>query len=239
MSEEQKPESSKPTSKFIEKNKNWLIVGAVIVVLGGIFFWQQYQNRQNVKRLKAELERLQQNGSAESVKELLDRVKKIIVLPENEQPTVATVTNLEKLKDQPFFQNAQIGDKVLIFQQSKKAVLYRPSEDKVVEIAPLSSNDQQAAAAQPVSVEIRNASGKSGAANAVKTQLDGNSSFSVAALGSSSEVLDQTTIVDLTHGQKPQELSVLQKMLNAKILDALPKEESSSNAQFVVLVGKQ
>ena len=64
-------------------------------------------------------------------------VGRLMVLPEGETPTVATVTDPEKLKDQVFFANAKKGDKVLIYTQAKKAVLYDPAQDKIIEIAPL------------------------------------------------------------------------------------------------------
>lgn len=68
---------------------------------------------------------------------LVKKVGGLIVLPDNEQPTVATVTNLEKLKSQPFFNKAKVGDKVLIYTNAKKAILYDPVNNKIVEVAPL------------------------------------------------------------------------------------------------------
>lgn len=67
-------------------------------------------------------------------------VGKHIVLPEGETPTMATVSDPEKLKDQPFFANAKKGYKVLIFSDSRKAILYDPVEDKIVEVAPINAS---------------------------------------------------------------------------------------------------
>jgi hypothetical protein len=50
---------------------------------------------------------------------------------------MATVLEQDKLKDQPFFARAQNGDKVIIYTQNKKAILYRPSENRIIEVAPL------------------------------------------------------------------------------------------------------
>jgi hypothetical protein len=55
-----------------------------------------------------------------------------VELPEDEVPTVATVMNLEKLREQPFFVNAERGDKVLIYPRAGRAILYRPSTGKVI-----------------------------------------------------------------------------------------------------------
>jgi hypothetical protein len=69
--------------------------------------------------------------------ELLAQVGKLIVLPEDETPTVATVSDPEKLQSQPFFAKAKKGDKVLIFTNAKKAILYDPQNNKIVEVAPI------------------------------------------------------------------------------------------------------
>jgi hypothetical protein len=50
---------------------------------------------------------------------------------------VATVSDASKLQSQQFFAKAQNGDKVLIFTNAKRAVLYRPSTNKVIEYAPV------------------------------------------------------------------------------------------------------
>jgi hypothetical protein len=76
-------------------------------------------------------------------KEITDYTKqleKIMILPQGETPTLATVTNKEKLGGQPFFANAQNGDKVLIFSKAMKAVLFRPKEGKIVEMMILNTS---------------------------------------------------------------------------------------------------
>jgi hypothetical protein len=72
---------------------------------------------------------------------LVKEVGKLIVLPEGEDPTVATITDPSKLQDQPFFVNAKAGDKVLIYPTARKAFLYDPSAKKLVEVAPLVLGD--------------------------------------------------------------------------------------------------
>lgn len=67
---------------------------------------------------------------------IVKEVGKMMVLPE-ETPVIATVEDINKVKDQPFFKNALNGDKVLAFVQSKKAILYRPSTGMIIEVGPL------------------------------------------------------------------------------------------------------
>lgn len=76
-------------------------------------------------------------ASENELKEVVEKVGKLMVLPEGETPTLATVADPEKLKDQKFFINAKTGDKVLIYANSQKAILYNPASNKIVEVAPV------------------------------------------------------------------------------------------------------
>lgn len=60
------------------------------------------------------------------------RDRRYLELPTDEEPTLATVTDREKLAEQPFFQKAENGDKVLIYSNSGRAVLYRPYKEKKI-----------------------------------------------------------------------------------------------------------
>ncbi|MEO7364045.1 MAG: hypothetical protein ABIV43_00865, partial [Candidatus Saccharimonadales bacterium] len=65
------------------------------------------------------------------------------IVPADETPTVATVSNVEKLKGQTFFANAQIGDKVIVYVNAKQAILYRPSTNQIVTMAPVNDSQPQ------------------------------------------------------------------------------------------------
>ncbi len=74
-----------------------------------------------------------------AVKALIDEVADKMELPQNETPTIATVTDVTKLADQPFFRNAKNGDKVMIYGSTKEAILYRPSNHKIIAVAPINA----------------------------------------------------------------------------------------------------
>src|SRR3989338_10807383 len=118
-----------------------LIIGIFIVLAIGIssYFYIQYSNTK--KLLNKE-----QTSSKEDVSKTIQQVGKLIELPD-ETPTVATVSDVEKLKSQAFFSKAQNGDKVLIFTDSKKAILYRPSTKKIIEVSALNIGDSPTSAA--------------------------------------------------------------------------------------------
>lgn len=78
----------------------------------------------------------------EEVTALVAEVSSLIALPEDETPTVATITDVEKIRNQTFFKSAENGDKVLIYTNAKKAILYRPSAKKVIEVGAVNINQQ-------------------------------------------------------------------------------------------------
>lgn len=109
-----------------------LILGlfsAVLIVTNVIFYRKLNSVEQNP-----------QAQAQEDVQSLVDEVGKLMLLP-NEAPTVATVTDPTQLQGQPFFVNAKTGDKVLIYAAARKAILYSPSEKRIVEVAPLIIGD--------------------------------------------------------------------------------------------------
>jgi hypothetical protein len=66
--------------------------------------------------------------------QLTEKIGDFIQLP-NEEATLAIVKDVDKLRSQEFFKSAENDDKVLIFPKSGRALLYRPSTDKVIEYA--------------------------------------------------------------------------------------------------------
>ncbi len=102
-----------------------LVALAALVVAG--YFYNQ------VRVLKQDPQAVAKQEAAS----LVSKVGKLVVLPEEEVPTVATVSDPEALKDQPFFSKAQAGDKVLIYAEAKRAILYSVTLNKVIDVAPL------------------------------------------------------------------------------------------------------
>lgn len=110
-----------------------LILAGLIVLLGATSVYLYTQNRDVKKKNDA----LAKKDPQKEIDSVTQKVKKLIELPSKEKPTLATVTDKKKLADQPFFKNAENGDKILIFAESKKAIIYRPSEDKIINVGPI------------------------------------------------------------------------------------------------------
>lgn len=111
-----------------------LILFFLVIVAAGsaVYFYRQW----------SELKHDPQKVAQEEITAIVAQVGALMVLPEGEQPTVATVTDPSKLADQPFFAKAKIGDKVLLYANAQKAILYDPLANKIVEVAPLNIGGQ-------------------------------------------------------------------------------------------------
>lgn len=73
--------------------------------------------------------------------DLSEKVGKLMSLPTDEQPIVETITDIAPLKDKPFFINAEVGDKVLIYEKATIAILYRPSKNIIIKTVSPSYQD--------------------------------------------------------------------------------------------------
>lgn len=134
---EMKPRTSKKPSKN-------LFIGFIIIALVaacGYMVYDRSKLTKEVNKLSQSQER--QVSPEDEAKQLASEVGKLIDLPSDEVPTIATVTDASKVQDKPFFAKAQNGDKVLLYAKSSKAVLYRPSTQKLVEVSALNLSEAQ------------------------------------------------------------------------------------------------
>lgn len=116
--------------KTPSSNRNIVVVLVLLVIiLAGTsgYLW---------KKMQAATSSPEQIAQAEA-SALAKKVGMLMVLPTDETPTIATVSDPEALKTQAFFTNAKVGDKVLIYTNAKKAVLFDPVLNKILNVAPL------------------------------------------------------------------------------------------------------
>lgn len=75
-----------------------------------------------------------QKSTAEAdAAKVMQQVRQHYLLPSDEEPAVATVTNKSKIST-PFLKSAENGDRVLIYQKNSLAIIYRPSIDRIVAV---------------------------------------------------------------------------------------------------------
>jgi hypothetical protein len=117
----------------------FILTFVVLLSIGG---YRAYSKYDDLKRENQKLSNPEQAARQESER-IKSEVARLIDVPQEEDPTIATVVDASKLTGQAFFKNAQNGDKVLMYAQAKKAILYRPSITKIIEVAPINIGDNQ------------------------------------------------------------------------------------------------
>ena len=123
----------KPTSAKATTGSGKKMITSVLLVLLVLSLAGNGYLIMKVKKLSAD----PQVAAKQEATKLIEEVGKLIVLPADEEPTIATVTDPEQLKSQAFFANAQKGYKVLLYATAKKAILYDPINKKIIEVAPI------------------------------------------------------------------------------------------------------
>ena len=122
------------------------IIILLIVLIGVFVAYKKIASLQNEKdRLVSMIESLQGTpaNKTNDEKKILEKVSKLIVLPENEQPTIFTIINANALsKEQPFFSGATDGDYLIVYRQSQKAIIYSATNRKIVNSGPIISSIQ-------------------------------------------------------------------------------------------------
>lgn len=198
-------------------------LGVIILILGivAFYFYNQYQQIKKNPNQVAQAE----------TDQLVAQVSKLIDLPKDETPTVATVLDKEKLKDQPFFANAQNGDKILIYTKAKKAIIFRPSQNKLINVGPIAI-DQKA----QVQVALVNAGGD---VTAVTKKLNDKfaGAIAVSASGDAKNKgnVKQVTVVDVT-GQNADAAKQIASELGGQVGSLPAGETAPQGAAIVVFV---
>lgn len=123
------PEIKRKSRNKIKRNLPLILIVLVIALaISTAYFYKRSSALKNP-----------QTASTNETNALIAKVSKIALLPTGETPTVATVSDPEKLKDQAFFVDAKVGYKVLVYANAKKAFLYDPATNKIINIAPVNT----------------------------------------------------------------------------------------------------
>lgn len=232
----------------LKDNRALLIIIVIVVlavaVLPSYYFYSQYKKTQSL------LTNPTATSTAEA-KQLVAEVGKLMVLPTTEQPTIATVSDISKLADQPFFANAQNGDKVLIYTQAKEAILYRESINKIIQVAPVNLGSSSpiavptvaVAAATPTAVPanatvtVYNGTTTNGLASTVENKIKaGITNANVVGTGDAKNNYPKTIVIDIS-GNQGQTATQIANLLGGTVQTALPAGETKPNTDILVIVG--
>ncbi len=202
--------------------KKILIVANIILILalagaGGFYFKKYRDLKQNPTSA--------QQAAQDQADRTVEEVGRSYDLPKDEKPSVATVSDKEKLKDQPFFAKAENGDITLIYSKAKLAILYRPGTKKVINVSSVSiqgnvrvkvigvATARQAAAAALTAAQI--------------TSTDGGDAKTAPA---------SITVVDIT-GQNAEQAKKVAETVKGTVGTLPAGEDKPADADILIVAG--
>jgi hypothetical protein len=227
-----------------------LIVIAIAAIVGpSIYFYSKYSHEQFLRNNPTE-------AAKEEQKAVLEKVTKLTELPTGESPTIATISDREKLAGQPFFANAVNGDKVIFYPTSKRAIIYRPSTNKIIDMSQVNVTEaisptpmpQQTGTAQTpaptaqqpttLRVAIYNGTTTPKLANTVEKAITESMAYVTVTTKDNAKNQDyiQSLVVDLT-GARGEQAQALAKLMNGNVA-AFPSGETRPDADVLVIIGK-
>ena len=213
-----------------------LIIIALLLVAGGVVLYLNKDSNLNPFRSV-------EPGSAEENEQLILLVGKLIILPD-EKPEIATVSDINQLKNQSIFKSAQNGDKVLIFPKAKRAIVFRPAENIIVEVGDLVISQQASPSAKlndeevkKASVMVLNATTTAGYAGRIGDELTSKfSNLEVIDTGNAVGDYNSVLVVDVT-GKNKDSAQAIADELNGKVGD-LPDGEEKPDSDILVILGQ-
>jgi uncharacterized protein HemX len=223
-------------------NKKNIILGCIIltiiVILGiGLYYYLQYKHEQYVLKNPILASEITQE-------KIVGNVGKLTQLPPGEKPTIAKVSDITKLQNQPFFQNAKNGDFVLIYSKEREAILYDPQANKVLRVGPIlvPSPTTTTLGAQtsnlPVTVALYNGTTIAGLTKKVQQELVTKmpSATVVQNANATKQDYTQTIVIDLS-GKNAAAATQLASVLHGTVGKLPAGEVAPTNADLLVILG--
>lgn len=228
------------------------VLGALVVTssLGAAaYFYTEYRKVAEVRTPQAEIE------------SIVTRLSAFFELPTDEAPTLATVTDRDKIAGQEFFARAENGDKVLIYQNAKKAILFRPSTGKIVNVAPLNVRESEPEApaevagvetfsesepeqvakseipSEPARITLYNGTTKRGLTNDFEAEFltDATAFEVVDKQNAARKDYAATVVVDLSGAQSVRATKIAEEL--GVFVESLPEGEAAPDTDILIILG--
>jgi hypothetical protein len=212
-----------PKTKWLKQNYKLLVGGSLILIIVITVTWQLAAN----------------HGTPEQkeLSKVKSEVGRLIILPTNENPTLATVEDNTKLSD-PFLKSkAKNGDKVLIYVKNHTVIIYRPGAHKIAAVGSVSS-DPALPEAKGASITVLD-----GADDPAKTQTiiakirAAYPDLKVTDGGMSNRHDFPTTIVLDNTNQKDNLVDALANITSGK-RGVVPLSEGKASTDLEIIIGK-
>ena len=113
------------------------IIGAV-----ALFFWAEQQRRDALSQLQETEQQLEEikesteRSGQQVADDVLSKLREHIELPEDPQPTVATIIDVDRLREtSDFYNSAENGDHLILTET--RAILFDANSNKIIDVVPV------------------------------------------------------------------------------------------------------
>lgn len=191
----------------------------------------------------------QKNNPESEVESLVAELSEHMQLPD-EKPTIATVTDKNLLSQQEFFDNSQNGDKLVIYENWKKAIIYRPETKKVINFTSINPEPEEGQVAgstitatptpTPVPgyrVALLNGSTINGLTQEAANQLNPVKSVSIVARENAvASTYTQTLVIPVKESSRSMATNIA-KLLSGQVSTLPEGERMPQNTDILVILG--
>jgi cell division protein FtsL len=164
------------------------------------------------------------------------QVSKHMLLPKDEEPTLAEVTDKNQIKDKFLAKNASNGDQVLIYTTNQIAIIYRPSADRIVAVGSVTA-DPALAEAKNATLTILNGSKNPEKTKAIIAKIKAAyPDITVTDGGITNKHDFPTTIVIDSSNQKDYLTDALARVSGGR-RGVVPISEARADTDLMIIVG--
>ncbi len=153
---------------MMNRKKMLLPAGVIVLAVLLVAVFTQWRGAEaKLKQLSVQMETLQGNPqqNQEKAKEIVEKVRKLIEIPEGVEPTVAAIVDVAQLRERnAFYNKAENGDFLIV--TTSRAILYDPDQNVILDVVP---------------VQIDNAAPAGSAAASAKTSVRAAASAATSA----------------------------------------------------------
>jgi hypothetical protein len=113
-----------------------LFIALLVLVI--VLDMRRRQAEQKVMELSMQNEQLAGNEAQnrENAKAIVNKVRRLYTIPNDVEPTVATIVDVKQLRARnAFYNKAKNGDHLIVTQD--RAILYDPIADKIIDVVPV------------------------------------------------------------------------------------------------------
>lgn len=203
-----------------------------VIVIAGVPSYYFYMKYQALLQNPAEASKAEMQAVTAQIGKLMD-------LPAGEEPSLATILDREQLKGQPFYERSQNGDKIIVYAKARKAILYRPSTKKIIDVVPLIADPS----ANPITIALYNGTTTAGLTNDLENEFKEKVVNVVVAGKENAKKTDyeKTLVIDLT-GARGNEAGQLAQFLKGEVAELpageVKPEVSGQVIDILIIVGK-